>query len=699
MVCRIASARALLLGVSTAALTAGATTSARAQSVPLDPITVVATKTEEKAIDSLAAVSTVRQGEIDQLAPSKVSDIFFGMPGVWFQERADDPATAINIRGLQDFGRVAVIIEGARQNFQKSGHNANGAFYLEPEVLSGVDVVRGPVANIYGSGAIGGVASFQLKDVDDVLKPGERWGFLTHGLIGSNLGKGLASVFAAARPNPNVDLFAGGTYRSHANFEAGNNGTGYVGLPGPGAEVPNTAYDVHTGLARVNVRPADGHEVKVTGLTYESDYNTGQPPSSQFGTLAQNQIVSGRWRYGRPEDRWFNFDNSVYYTRTQQEQVKIAGAPSTSTGRIGDPRVFTLETVGTDLHNTTRFDFGPMRNAVTYGGDWFRDTVEVFDPGGANDNFTPSGDRTVAGAFVQWKANYWTYVETILALRYDQYDLKGANGVGSDGERVSPKGTLGVTPFNGFTVYGTYAEGYRAPALTETIASGFHPPFASFPGAPDGFQFVPNLTLRPEIGKNKEVGVNLKYDNLLRPGDRFRAKANVFRNHVDEFIEAVQLGPINFWGIPQFFQYQNIAAARIEGVEFESTYDALDWFVGLSGHHIRGEQVATGIPLLTIPPDMIAATLGVRFFDRKLTAALRWQAVADKDATEVPPGATPREGYNLVNFYLGYQPTPDILTALTVENLLDEYYVRYLDGLPSPGITFKGQIKIRFGST
>ena len=55
------------------------------------------------------------------------------MPGVSTEENADDPATAINVRGLQDFGRVAVTIDGARQNFQRSGHNANGMFYFEPK--------------------------------------------------------------------------------------------------------------------------------------------------------------------------------------------------------------------------------------------------------------------------------------------------------------------------------------------------------------------------------------------------------------------------------------------------------------------------------------------------------------------------------------------------------------------------------------
>jgi hemoglobin/transferrin/lactoferrin receptor protein len=401
MVCWTRSAHALLLGASTIALTASGAGSARAQNVALDPVTVLATKTEERAIDALAGVSTVRQEQIDQLAPSRTSDVFFGVPGVWFQERADDPATAINIRGLQDFGRVAVIIDGARQNFQKSGHNANGAFYLEPELLSGVDVVRGPVSNIYGSGAIGGVVSFQTKDVDDVLRPGERFGFLGHGLIGSNTGKGLGSFFGAVRASPNVDLFAGATYRGHANYQAGNNGTPIAGVPGPGDEVPNSAFNVGTGIGKVTVRPADGHEVKFTGITYESDYNTGQPPSSVFETVAQNHIVNGRWRYFRPDDNVFNFDNSVYWTRTRQLQSKIAGAASTSTGRIGDERSFQIDTVGTDLHNTSRFELASLRNAFTYGIDWFRDEVKVVDPGGANDSFTPSGERIVAGAFAQ----------------------------------------------------------------------------------------------------------------------------------------------------------------------------------------------------------------------------------------------------------------------------------------------------------
>ena len=82
-----------------------------------------------------------------------------------------------------------------------------------------------------------------------------------------------------------------------------------------------------------------------------------------------------------------------------------------------------------------------------------------------------------------------------------------------------------------------------------------------------------------------------------------------------------------------FSQYQNIGQARIEGFEFEGTYDAGDWFVGLSGQHIRGRDTTNNLPLLTVQPDQIATTFGVRLIDRKLTMSVRWQAVAAKTAS------------------------------------------------------------------
>ena len=231
----------------------------------LDTITVAASKTEERAIDALAPVSVVTLEQIQGLQPNRLSGILYQIPGVSVQERGDDPATVINIRGLQDFGRVAVVVDGARQNYQRTGHNANGSFFLDPELVGGVDVVRGPTANIYGSGAIGGVVSFRTKDINDVVRPGERWGVDMTGSGGTNSARGLGSIFGGVRVDPNVDVFGGAVYRTQGNYKDGN-----------GTEIGNTGNEIAAGLMKVTVRPADGHEIKFGGIFQDYQYSIGQ---------------------------------------------------------------------------------------------------------------------------------------------------------------------------------------------------------------------------------------------------------------------------------------------------------------------------------------------------------------------------------------------------------------------------------------
>jgi hemoglobin/transferrin/lactoferrin receptor protein len=359
-----------------------------------------------------------------------------------------------------------------------------------------------------------------------------------------------------------------------------------------------------------------------------------------------------------------------------------------------------------------------VQNALTYGGDAFKDRVSVVDPRGNSDTTTPSGERTVSGAFVQLKSNYSTWLETIAAARYDNYRLDGL-GTTAGGERLSPKFTIGITPFDGFTPYGSYSEGYRAPSITETIISGAH---ASAGGpAPrncaDGnsgyFCFLPNPNLRPEVGKNKEIGVNLRYDNIWRDGDSFRGKFNVYQNDVYDYIDLVAFGvdANNAAYGPPFYQYQNIPHARLRGFEYETMYDAGAWFAGVSGHVMEGKNVDTGVSLYTVQPRKVVTTIGARFFERKLTASVRWASI-EASQDNLPAGYVAGSKYELVNLYLGYAPTPDVLASFTVENLLDQYYRAYavpgstaletqndtLWAAPGSGITFKGGLKVRFGA-
>ena len=68
---------------------------------------------------------------------------------------------------------------------------------------------------------------------------------------------------------------------------------------------------------------------------------------------------------------------------------------------------------------------------------------------------------------MQWKANYSTWLEVISAARYDNNRLESPS-VTTSGDRLSPKITIGVTPVRGIQPYVSYAEGYRAPSVTES---------------------------------------------------------------------------------------------------------------------------------------------------------------------------------------------------------------------------------------
>jgi len=716
----------------------------RAPVQSLDTITVAASKTEERAIDALAPVSVVTLEQIQGRQASTLGGLLYNIPGVWVQDRGDEPSTSINIRGLQDFGRVAVVVDGARQNYQRSGHFANGSFFLIPELVGGIDVVRGPTANIYGSGAIGGVASFRTKDIQDVVRPGERWGVDFNNVLGTNEGRALSSVFGGVHVNPDVDVFAGGVYSTQENYR---DGTGY--------EVANTGNRLSAGIAKLTVRPADGHEVKLGTVFQENLYSVGQPPrpagspnstnpngtnnlggTSIYKTDVKNYTTTLGWKYSKPDDQLFDWDAKVYWNRTENDQVKTAHTSTAAfdgcttpgnaiSGCVGSTRGYKIDTYGFDVFNTSRVDAGDFRHAFTYGVDGFRDEVTSRDPTGNSDVTTPNGTREVFGGFGQWKVNYKSFVEVVSAIRYDNYRLTSQTSSGASGDRFSPKVTLGLFPGSIVTPYVSYAEGYRAPSITETLVTGRHVAaggggaFAICPDGPGFFCFLPNAGLRPEVGKTSEIGINLKKDNLFFGTDSLRGKFNVYQNDVENYIDLV--GPITTAANPVLcpapmgtcYQYQNLTrGARITGIEFETMYDASTWFFGVSGSFQDGKNNLTGVGLYSIPGAKVTTTGGLRFFDNRVVASVMWTSV--RSNTALPVTYLPATSYELVNLYLTAKPTKDLTVTFSVENLLNQYYRPY--AVPTSadftstqndvkwasagaGIVFKGGLRYHFGGT
>ena len=92
--------------------------------------------------------SHVSADEIEQFGGKNLDDVLRASPGTFTRDNVQNPGIAVNIRGLEGSGRVNMMIDGVRQNFRFTGHEAQGFAYVDPAFLGGIDITRG-----YGGGA------------------------------------------------------------------------------------------------------------------------------------------------------------------------------------------------------------------------------------------------------------------------------------------------------------------------------------------------------------------------------------------------------------------------------------------------------------------------------------------------------------------------------------------------------------------
>jgi hemoglobin/transferrin/lactoferrin receptor protein len=542
--------------------------------------------------------------------------------------------------------------------------------------------------------------------IDDILSPDEKYGVVERMVLGNNGGGWVTSTSAGYRYGTIADVYAQFLYRDTWSYTDGH-----------GDPVQDTGSGMIGGLFKVNVRPAEGHQISLTALTQNNDFtNDG---TSTDGARFKNNVTTGTYTLGytfkSPWTSFIDFDSKIYYSQTNMKQTyqytDAEGVYAALGVLYGDQAQDKINTDGFDVHNTSRFATGQFMHALTVGGDGTENHVTTSDDaGGYVTALTPSGERSLYGAFVQDEVAYGGWLRVLGALRYDGYNLSGG-GTSSSGDHLSPKLTIGVTPVKGIELYGTYAEGYRAPSITETLIAGLHP----FPE----FTFLPNPDLKPETAHDLEGGVNVKYDSVFLQGDSIRGKGTVFTNLVDNYIDLEQVGePILTSFVPglpnsacpylppgyclpyQPFQYVNVASARLTGVELEGAYDWTKGFVSLSGTAIHGKNNEDGESLATVPPYRGSITLGFRFLDNNaMTLGVRFTGVGS--APKNVPTAdtiTPSSGYGLVDFFASYNYNEYVSGNFTITNLFNHQYTQFMSTEPNPGTVIKLGLNIKFAA-
>lgn len=628
---------------------ASATTEKKGRVTLLDRITISPTRIDEAVIDALAAESMVDEEELDRIQADNVSEVFRSVPGVAASPNGDDAATAINIRGLQQSGRVVVTLDGARQDFWRVGHGS-GSFFVEPDLLKEVTVIRGPVSNTFGTGGIGGVVAFETMDAGDFLHDDETWA-LSQKLGYETNGDGtLTSTVGAYRFNEDADVIANITYRDSNDYENGD-----------GVLVPWTGDTVAAGYVKGTFRPADGHELELAAILQDYDDvitgSSGSPTASRWDARTVNQTYTGTYTYNPDDSDMVDFFLNVYHNNTRADQDKFYPAAD-------DKRYYDVATTGFNTYNSSTFNAHGMEQTLTYGADFHHIVGE------SDYSHFGAGTQDAWGGFLQWKGNRSDWLELIAAIRYDGYQVDGQTradppeDASLDGNRWSPRFTVGVTPVEGLQFYGGYSEGYRAPTVQEVFRGG------GAHGSSD--TYVPNLLLQPEVAKSWEAGVNVKYNDLLALDDSLRAKINLFHTDVDDYIE------VDLLSLPRMAK--NIGDARLQGVEIESVYDFNWGFVNVSGAWINAEIVSgqyAGQPLNNTPLDRFSATLGFRGAEGRLVYGLQYLSVGEitRTSRSNPSAETVVDpSFELVNLFADWQVNDSLKFTAGIDNIFNEVY-------------------------
>lgn len=177
--------------------------------------------------------------EVERYKGVSPADVLKGMVNVFSGDSRNSGALDPSIRGIQGPGRVPVIIDGTEQALTVwRGYNgASNRNYIDPSLVAGVQVLKGPVSERGVNASSGGAVVINTLDADDILKPEQKFG------IELRLEGGNNSV------SPRLPtLHTGEDYRTVPGFP------GSPGTPG----YPTFPYGDPT--LRVPVRSADDND-------------------------------------------------------------------------------------------------------------------------------------------------------------------------------------------------------------------------------------------------------------------------------------------------------------------------------------------------------------------------------------------------------------------------------------------------------
>lgn len=709
-------ASALALNAAAVAQPTVVSDAAETESGALDVITVYATRNPITTFDYPGQVTVIDKEIIEDFNPSTIADVFDAVPGASIGGGPRRTGQTPEVRGLSGEG-VLVLFDGARQSFL-SGHD--GRFFVDPDLVRAVEVVRGPTSALYGSGALGGVIAVRTITADDFLDEGERTGVKAgagYQSVNDELRVSGTGVWRSA--DERFDVVGNFTLRNSSDIELGS------GLALPADD------ETLSSLLKATFRPNDALILSASWMRFGGD--SIDPNNPQANNIAEegnenvrrdidSNTLQGALNFTPVSSDLINANLTGYFTRNQ-----VLEAEFDTPRRISRE----VETFGVAFDNRSRFEAGPASLTLTYGGEYYRDEQV------GRDNTTVDGTRggvpdatsKFYGAFAQAELSLtgrFGVLSVIPAVRWDRFENDAVAEAATDDEAVSPKVGASWKLVPEVIVFGNWAEAFRAPSFNEIYADGEHFQIPNF-SAPGPFGpmgppalvtnfFIPNSDLVPEESQTWEVGAGIDLENLLVDGDSFTAKGSYYRSDVTNLIDLEVNIPFTCFLTPgelppfappcgsgeafgNFSRNVNVVNAELNGVELEAFYDSEHAYMRGNFTTIDGVDADSGAFVGVLAPSTLFIDGGVKWPDADLRLGARM--LIARDFNEVNDPVNARDGYAVGDVYAVWEPSRGALEGLRVDlgidNVTDADYEVVAAGVSQPGRNIKMAVSWRQG--
>lgn len=680
-----------------------------------EAVIVVKGKAED-VLKQQPGASLITKKDLENAPPvNDLSEIIRKMPGVNLTGNSATGSRGnnrqIDIRGMGPENTL-ILIDGvpvssrSSVRYSRTGERdtRGDSNWVPPEMVDHIDVLRGPAAAHYGSGAMGGVVNIVTK------KPTNQW----HGSL---------SLFTN-QPENNKE---GATKR--ANFSLSGpliDDVLTLSLYGNINKTQADAADINTAE---NGSYAAGHEGvrnRDINAKFEWKLTPQQIIDFNYGFSRQGNIYAGDTQYsnsnistlvpqlyGQETNRMYRQSYSLTHNGLWdwgQSKVTLSYEDTHNT-RLNEGSTGKVEgminntSYATSRYKTWRgngevnipFDLW-VDNTLTAGIDWSReglnDPAAIQETKASGNNIAgtsgnpadrdPKNSQTLGGIYLEDTIDAFRGTTLVPGLRMDYSDRFGTHW--------SPSFNFSQELTRNISLKAGIARMFKAPNLYQSsegylLASNGN---GCVPGTTGGCYLIGNKDLKPEISVNKEIGLQWNDEGYAAGLTFFR---NDYQNKIVSGTNSV--GTVNVTSGSgssgySVYRWENGGKALTEGLEANLTVpvvdDLLTWRTNAT-YMFDAKYKSNGNPLSLIPKYTVNTFLEWQITPQLTTSAI-WTAygrqkprsVADIRKETGAMNDTEVGSYSIFGLSANYQVTKNLRVNTGISNLLNKKIYRSNEG-------------------